>query len=510
MGAAAVTRLCGGRAGEQRFGRAGGMTDEWSGDSLATSPPWRFPLLAALLLLAAGAGGYLLVSMTLGGGNADGRAAAAVITPPDPAQRRTPLSEAIQLGSLTPGLPSGIARDPGRPAAPPVELVETVVEVRSGDTLMGLLTGAGASRGQAHAAIEALSREYDPRHLRPGQEIELALRLAAAEGGEESFDLEWLRLVPGVESEIHVQREPEGFVALAMERPLTSLDGHAEGEIRSSLFAAAAAEGVPQRVLVEAIRAMSFDVDFQRDIQPGDGYELLFEAFADESGETVKSGELLYVSLTLSGRERAYYRFEDAEGMVDYFDRDGLSARRGLLRTPVDGARISSNYGMRRHPILGYSRMHKGVDFAAPTGTPIYAAGDGVVQRANWNGGYGNYVLIRHGNGYATAYAHLSRFARGVQAGSRVRQGEVIGYIGSTGASTGPHLHYEVHVNGEQVNPASIKLPTGRQLEGTELAAFRGLIRGLDERRNAQRRLQIARVAQDGCEQGDTPHDHGC
>src|SRR5690606_35713632 len=142
------------------------------------------------------------------------------------------------------------------------------------------------------------------------------------------------------------------------------------------------------------------------------------------------------------------------DGIVDFFDANGLSARRGLLRTPIDGARISSNFGMRRHPIKGYTRMHQGTDFAAPTGTPIYAAGDGVVEKAGRNGGYGNYIKIRDGNGYGTAYAHLSRFAKGLKAGSRVTQGDVIGYVGSTGASTGPHLHYEVHVNGKQVNPA--------------------------------------------------------
>lgn len=469
---------------------------------------WRFPLMAGAALLTVGVASFLAVAAGLGGksaqsanraerpqtlerleagalplvGVAEGLEASA-----DPAEldaQRDALAEHLYLSNLAVGLRSAA----GRMELTKPRLQETLVKVRAGDTLMGLLTRAGADRKEAYQAVEALSSEYDPRRLRPGQEIELALR--GPESG--ALTLEWLRLVPDAELEVHVQREEEGYAALTVERPLAKQELHVEGEISSSLFAAGAAAQVPHSVLVEAIRAMSFDVDFQRDIQPGTTFEFYYDVLADEEGAVVKSGDLHYVALGLGEREKAYYRFESDDGTSDFYDANGLSARRGLLRTPIDGARISSNFGMRRHPIKGYNRMHQGIDFAAPTGTPIYAGGDGTVQMAGRNGGYGNYIRIRHGNGYETAYAHLSRFAKGIRAGVRVRQGDVIGYVGSTGASTGPHLHYEVLVNGKQVNPASIKLPTGRQLAGAEMERFQRWVEEIDRKRREQRQIQLA------------------
>lgn len=485
---------------------------------------WRSPLVAGAALLIVGAGSFLAVTQSLGGNRSpQANDPHTIVQPPEATSleqplvaaalpelnfgeetmaapvsheidaQRDPLAEHLYLGSLAVGLRSGSGRgrleSPKRP-----ELVEALVEVQRGDTLMALLKRAGADTREAHQAIQALSSEYDPRHLRPGQEIQLALR------GDDAGALavEWLRLVPDPEVEVHVQREAEGYAALTVERPLESQDRFAQGEITSSLFAAGSAAQVPHAVIVEAIRAMSFDVDFQRDIQPGTTYEFLYESLADESGEIVKAGALHYVALGLGERERAFYRFETEDGLVDFYDANGLSARRGLLRTPIDGARVSSNYGMRRHPIKGYNRMHKGIDFAAPSGTPIYAAGDGVVEIAGRNGGYGNYVRIRHGNGYQTAYAHLSRFGKGVSSGARVRQGDVIGYVGSTGASTGPHLHYEVLLQNKQVNPSSIKLPTGRQLAGAEMEAFEKWVQEIDRKRAAQRQVQLASVMQNG------------
>ena len=190
---------------------------------------------------------------------------------------------------------------------------------------------------------------------------------------------------------------------------------------------------------------------------------------------------MLFAALTLSGQRRELTRFTPSSGKTDYFDQKGRSVRKTLMRTPIDGARLSSGFGMRRHPILGYSRMHRGVDFAAPKGTPIYAAGDGVVERAGRNGGYGKYIRLRHNGSYKTAYAHLSGYAKGVKRGRRVRQGQIIGYVGSTGQSTGPHLHYEVMVNGKQVNPRKIKLPSGEKLKGADLEAFLA-IRGETQR----------------------------
>jgi murein DD-endopeptidase MepM/ murein hydrolase activator NlpD len=199
----------------------------------------------------------------------------------------------------------------------------------------------------------------------------------------------------------------------------------------------------------------------------------MFDEYRDEDGQMAKTGNISVAEMVLSGQKIRLYRYKAKDGFVDYYSATGQSVRKALLRTPIDGARISSGFGRRRHPILGYTRMHKGLDFAARRGTPIYAAGDGVVDFAGRNGGYGKYVRIRHTGIYKTAYAHMHRYGKGVRTGRRVRQGQIIGYVGSTGRSTGPHLHYEVHKNGRQVNPRSIKLPSGRTLKGRELTAFK-------------------------------------
>jgi murein DD-endopeptidase MepM/ murein hydrolase activator NlpD len=372
-------------------------------------------------------------------------------------------------------------------------LEETTLKVEPGDTLMGLLIGAGAERGQAHEAIQALSEVFSPRKLRVGQEVAVtfrtqggavvpasasdeALEREAPDGlGEAARSLMSIRLRPSVEQDVEVALD-EGestFVARAIERQLEAEPRYATGTIDSSLFAAADEAGVPHAVLVDAIRTFSFDVDFQRDIQEGDSFQLVYDGFRDDSGRFVKSGDILFAELVLSGKPIRLYRFTPESGVTDYFNEKGQSVRKTLLRTPVDGARVSSTFGMRKHPVLGYSKMHKGIDFAAPPGTPIYAAGDGVVEKASRWGGYGNYVRIRHNSTYKSAYAHMQKFGKGIRAGTRVKQGQVIGYVGTTGRSTGPHLHYEVLVDDAQVNPRSIKLPAGEVLAGADLEAFR-------------------------------------
>jgi murein DD-endopeptidase MepM/ murein hydrolase activator NlpD len=230
--------------------------------------------------------------------------------------------------------------------------------------------------------------------------------------------------------------------------------------------------GMPIDVVVELIRLFSFDVDFQREIQAGDSFEVLYDSYYDRAGSLAKTGPLRYGAMMLSGKRLEFYHFVTADGTDDHFDPKGRSVRKTLLRTPVDGARISSGYGKRKHPIQGYNKMHRGVDFAAPRGTPIYAAGHGVVERIGRNGGYGKYVRIRHNSTYKTAYAHLKSYAKGMKRGVRVKQGQVIGYVGSTGNSTGPHLHYEVFYDSKQVNPLKVKLPSGKKLAGADLEAF--------------------------------------
>jgi murein DD-endopeptidase MepM/ murein hydrolase activator NlpD len=227
---------------------------------------------------------------------------------------------------------------------------------------------------------------------------------------------------------------------------------------------------VPNSVIEELIRVYSYDVDFQRKTKPGDSFEVLFTG--DEEGGDAKA-DVMFASLTVGGEARKFYRFiTQDDGIADYYDETGKSAKKFLVRKPVPTAIMRSGFGSRRDPIFGYTKMHTGIDWAAPMGTPIYASGNGSIEKAGWESGYGKYIRIKHMNGYETAYGHMTAFARGMEPGSRVRQGQVIGYIGSTGLSTGPHLHYEIIINGRQVDPMRLKLPRGRVLEGAMLASF--------------------------------------
>jgi murein DD-endopeptidase MepM/ murein hydrolase activator NlpD len=365
----------------------------------------------------------------------------------------------------------------GTPTAGPMVPPELTLEVEKGDTLMDILLGQSIARKDAHAAITALTALVDPKRIRPGQELTLTFGpgLLAKER------LEAVTMSVSYDRDVAVRRAgDDSFVADQIEKELTREAVRAGGAIRSSLLEAGIAVDVPMPVMIEVIRAYSFDVDFQRDIQAGDSFDIVFERYFDDRGREVHNGGILYATLTLSGRAMRVYRYEASDGEEDYFDETGASVRKALLRTPIDGARISSRYGKRRHPILGYNKMHQGIDFAALTGTPIMAAGNGVVELAGRNGAYGNYVRIRHKGSYATAYAHLSKLGSGIAAGRRVKQGQVIGYVGSTGRSTGPHLHYEVLRDGHQVNPQKVKMPSGRSLDGAELARFQAMREEMD------------------------------
>jgi murein DD-endopeptidase MepM/ murein hydrolase activator NlpD len=344
------------------------------------------------------------------------------------------------------------------------------VRVGGGETLAGLLLRAGASPSAANAAIASLNDVYNPRRIRPGQPISLFFQRS----GEDQADLTGLafRSDPGV-SVLANRTSTGGFTAREVLMPVTFENAHIAAQVETSLYASALALGATSREIEALADAFSYDVDFQRDVRAGDKFELIFERYYDDEGNTVRTGDLLFVALESRRGPRAFYWFiAPGDSRADWYDAEGKSARRFLMRTPINGARLSSGYGMRRHPILGYSRMHRGTDFAAPTGTPILAAGDGVIVRAGPFSSFGNYVRIRHGDGYETAYAHLSRFARGLRSGARVRQGQVIGYVGTTGRSTGPHLHYEVMRRGQQVNPMTLRVANGRNLEGRALELF--------------------------------------
>ena len=353
---------------------------------------------------------------------------------------------------------------------PPPKFTKTV-KAGKGDTISSILSREGVSPPESNRAIEALSKHYDPKRLQLGQALTLYLVPQTSEPGDNR--LAALTFRPTTLTEVSLERlGTDRFKAekrkIAVNRELFRTGG----TIRFNLYLAARRAGVPAPVLMELIRIYSWDVDFQRGIRPGDKFEILFEKLFTDDGDFARYGNILYANLILSRDQNPLYRYKTRKGLIDYFNDKGQSARKALMRTPINGARLSSRYGKRRHPILGYTKMHRGLDFAAPKGTPIYAAGDGVIVRKGRNGGYGHYIRIRHNSEFATAYAHLSRYHSRAKAGGRVRQGQIIGYVGTTGRSTGPHLHYEILRNNRQVNPLRIKMPSGTKLRGKELTRF--------------------------------------
>ncbi len=242
-------------------------------------------------------------------------------------------------------------------------------------------------------------------------------------------------------------------------------------KIEKNLYSSATSEGIEPNIIIEFARIYGFEVDFQRDIRKGDEFEIFYEKFLDHNNVVRDTGRIIYASMKVNGRSINLYNFEDKDG-EGYYDLNGKSIVKSLMKTPINGARLSSSFGMRKHPILGFNKMHQGTDFAAPTGTPIMASGSGTVTRARWCGGGGNCVKIRHNSTYETIYAHMSKFARGIKEGKKVKQGQIIGYVGSTGLSTGPHLHYEVLINGKKVNSQKLKLPSGKILKGDSRKEF--------------------------------------
>ncbi|CBS88303.1 putative peptidase [Azospirillum lipoferum 4B] len=388
----------------------------------------------------------------------------------------------------------------GGPAGP---VDRRTLSIGRGDTLMDLLTEAKVSTNDAHDAVAALREVYNPRRLQVGQRVTVLFE--PRRGGARKFV--GFEFAPDPLRSVSIARKGDtGFTSSQIEKPVTRKPVAAQGVIRSSLFEAGAQAGVPISVMMAFLQNFSYDVDFQRDLQPGDRFEVMYEKLVTADGKEAGEGELLYASLTLSGDDMPIYRFKTRDGRIDYYNDEGESIRRALLRTPIDGARITSGFGMRRHPILGFSKMHKGVDFGAPSGTPIYAAGRGTIELAERNSSYGNYVRIRHNTEISTAYAHMSRFAKSIRRGARVEQGDIIGYVGSTGRSTGPHLHYEVLKAGHQVNPRSVDLPTGEKLEGRELQNFQQARRAIDKLFEESRGgLQLARTPAPA-----SPEEKGC
>ncbi len=242
--------------------------------------------------------------------------------------------------------------------------------------------------------------------------------------------------------------------------------------IKNSLYNSAISLGIKPNIIIEFARLYGFQVDFQRDIWKNDSFQIIYEEFINNNGKIIDTGEIIFANLNLQDSDLQLYKYEYEKDKIDYFDENGKSIKKTLMKTPINGARLSSSYGKRKHPILGYTKMHTGTDFAAPSGTPIMASGDGKVTKAGWCGGGGNCVKIKHNSTYQTVYAHMSKFGRGIKKGARVKQGQIIGYVGSTGLSTGPHLHYEVIENGRKVNSQKLKLPSGKILKGKERKNF--------------------------------------
>ncbi len=341
------------------------------------------------------------------------------------------------------------------------------VKLQRGETLEAAVRRAGVGPSEAQLAVALLSKAMDTVHLKAGLLIQTAIAQPRTERGEAR--LIGLSLRTGPASAITLSRSFDGALRLReLDEKLREETTVADGAIQGSLYESAERMGATPNITVEVAKLFAHKIDFQRDLQPGDDFKLVFDRKITESGRTVEAGDLQYAEL----HGVKFYRFARG-GDVEYFDEFGKNIKGFLLKTPVDGAHITSLFGLRKHPVLGYTRAHQGVDFAAGSGTPILAAGDGVVAQVGPWGGYGNWLRIRHSAGWDTGYGHISRYAAGIRSGVHVHQGQVVAYVGSTGLATGPHLHYEIWRNGARVNPIGAKVPQGSELVGVELSHFK-------------------------------------
>ena len=351
------------------------------------------------------------------------------------------------------------------------------VKVGRGDTLMSIIMKFGAEASQAKAMSDAMTSVFSPDALKPGYEV----RLTVVPAPSDTDQMEPIKASVYDKEEAHlgtVSRSRNGdFEASkdAGEAVASADEEKREQSHRASLYEsfyqAAVSQNIPADSILKLLRVHSYDIDFKQKAKPGDVFEAFFDV-PDGDDEREITGEVLYTAMTVDGQTRAFYRFRTPDDVVDYYDVNGNSAKKFLMRNPVKGGRFTSGFGNRKHPILNRWRTHTGVDWAAPSGTPIMAGADGIVEQVGREGGYGNYIRIRHANGFATAYGHLSRYADGLRPGLNVKQGQIVGFVGSTGYSTGPHCHYEILVNNKFVNPMTIQVPRGLQLTGRMLAEF--------------------------------------
>ena len=356
------------------------------------------------------------------------------------------------------------------------EVKDEVLIVEKGDHFIGILQRLGMEYNEASQITSALKKVgYDVRSLQAGQKINITKTVDVPFG--ELLSVDKIVIEPSASVKYIVTRnEDEKYVAEAEQQELKNENKTISGTIRNSLAATMRNAGVPQSVVSNFANIFTYKVNFRSDIKAGDTFRVMYDSKMAPDGRVVKNGNILYAELNLGRRNKiTLYRYKDASGNVDYYDEKGMALKRALVRKPLEfsSARVSSHFGWRRHPILKQRILHSGVDYTAPMGSRIYASGDGVIQRAQWAQGYGRYVVIRHNSEYSTGYAHMSGFARGIKPGVRVKQGQVIGYVGSTGRSTGPHLHFEIIKNGKKVDPLKIKAATGANLAGADLRKFK-------------------------------------
>lgn len=352
------------------------------------------------------------------------------------------------------------------------------VFVQKGDTLSKILYRQDIPVLEVQAILDSTKTLKNDIILQLGQKITFDYDLSMQDKDaddliDDTATLKRVAISIDKVRSIEILRSPNGFMAQYLEIPLKLMWVKSSTIVNSSFMAAARSLGISNSNVVDLVNIYSHQIDFQRQVKPGDNLNLIVEKYVTEDGQFSHYGKVVFASLNLSGKDYNIYRYaHDSSDNMQYFSEDGKSVKRNLLRTPVAVARISSPFGNRKHPVLGYTKMHKGVDFFAPKGTPIYAAGNGVITDLGWKTGFGNYIQIRHSSTLATAYGHANAFAKGLTRGATVKQGQIIAYVGQTGRATGPHLHYEVKINGKQVNPMSIKTSPGIELSGSKLSKF--------------------------------------
>ena len=342
-------------------------------------------------------------------------------------------------------------------------------EVKKGDTIQKILKKFNIENKEIYKAIGQYKKYAPANSLFQGSKIDILVK--------ENFNKKnnsLLKLSIPVSKSISVEISRDELNEIVSKKIITKLYKKkflSENIIKNSLYSSATKAKINPDTIIEFARIFGFEIDFQRDIRKNDYFRIVYDKYFDEKGEFIKSGLIHYAYMSVNGREITLYKFGDNKD-YNYYDANGNSVEKALMKTPINGARLSSSFGMRKHPILGFNKMHKGTDFAAPSGTPIMASGSGTIIRSRWCGGGGNCVKIKHNSTYQTIYAHLKSFAKGIKEGRKVKQGQIIGYVGSTGMSTGPHLHYEVLINGKQVNSQKLKLPSGKILKGDERKLF--------------------------------------